>query len=362
MPRTGFSARLMLLIAALALVGLLVALPWAGGSPAGAQDGQEKVPVRPTGLGVSTEAGSLEVALSWNAVDGATSYKVRWRRSGPGNALNEGVTAQSPSAAITVSDYGRWVVRVEGCNDAGCGPGAAKTALIRQAKPDRPQNLTVTTGTGSLDLAVTWDAAKRAISYKLRWRRPDGAFAAGNEITTTAANAAITVSDYGQWVVRVEACNDAGCGPGVAQTVGVVLPKPGRPENLAVATKAGSLDVSADWDDVAWATSYAVHWGIVVPDMGVSWRVNARTSEASAAMPSAGKWAVKVEACNDAGCGADAMAMFQVDKAPEPTPPSPICDRTPAVRDTILSMIPREVDCAAVTEGQLAAITGDLRL
>ena len=247
---------------------------------------RRKYPPGPLGLRVTTEAGSLDVAVSWNAVEGASSYKVRWRRSGPGNALNEGVVTQSPNAVITVSDYGRWVVRVEGCNDAGCGPGVSKAVLIRQAKPERPQNLTVsaTTGRFSWTLTATWDTveAKAATSYKVRWRRPQGNFADGRmrprlPRPTPPSRCRSTASGRCGW----RAATTPVAAPAWTRTVDVVLPKPGRPENLAVATKDGSLDALADWDDVAWATSYAVHWGIVVPDTGVNWRVSVRTSEAS---------------------------------------------------------------------------------
>ena len=84
--RTKFPARSMLLIAALALVAaLIVVLPKIVGSPASAQDGEPKVPTRPTGLRVTTEAGSLDVAVVVGCeVEGATSYKVRWRVAGRG--------------------------------------------------------------------------------------------------------------------------------------------------------------------------------------------------------------------------------------------------------------------------------------
>ena len=80
----------------------------------------------PLVLQVSTAQGSLDVLVNWDDTDGADSYLVRWREAGPGNALNDGVNVASSNAAITVAGYGEWVVRVEACNDAGCGLGAAK--------------------------------------------------------------------------------------------------------------------------------------------------------------------------------------------------------------------------------------------
>ena len=68
------------------------------------------------------------------------------------------------------------------------------------------------------------------------------------------------MAGYGQWIVRLEACNDAGCGPGATQTLEVEQTVPGRPTGLEVATEAGSLDVSLDWDDIDGAASYLVRW------------------------------------------------------------------------------------------------------
>ena len=90
---------------------------WAGGGPDITQDdGQAQVPAKPAGLSVETEQGSLDVSLDWDDVDGVTFYWVRWRLSGPGHDLNDGVRPTSSTATITVADYGTWVVRVQACN------------------------------------------------------------------------------------------------------------------------------------------------------------------------------------------------------------------------------------------------------
>ncbi len=114
-------AVLLLVLAAVFLTGALSA-DW---SPFSAQseDGSQ-VPAKPTGLGVATEQGSLDVSADWDDVEGADDYLVRWRLKG--GRLNVGTRVNSSSAAITVDDYGEWVVRVQACNDAGCGKPVAK--------------------------------------------------------------------------------------------------------------------------------------------------------------------------------------------------------------------------------------------
>ena len=94
-------------------------------------------PARPTGLQVSTEQASLDVLLDWNDVDGADGYLVRWRLSGPRQALNDGVRPTPSSANVTVAGYGTWVVRVQACNDAGCSAATAWTFEVEPApEPD----------------------------------------------------------------------------------------------------------------------------------------------------------------------------------------------------------------------------------
>ena len=117
------------------LVAVLLALIWAGTTTAHAQGER---PAKPTGLQVSTEPGSLEVSVDWDDVAGADDYLVRWRVAGPGNRLNDGVRASSSDTRITVADYGDWVVRVEACNDSGCGPGQAKRFQVEPVSEPAP--------------------------------------------------------------------------------------------------------------------------------------------------------------------------------------------------------------------------------
>ncbi len=102
---------------------------------AGALQGLQ-VPGQVTGLEADTTEGSLDVDVDWDDVAGAADYWVRWRVAGPGQALNDGVRVSSSQATITVADYGSWVVRVEACNTAGCGPAQALEFDVTAAPGD----------------------------------------------------------------------------------------------------------------------------------------------------------------------------------------------------------------------------------
>ena len=91
------------------------------------------------------------------------------------------------------------------------GPASAP----EQSVPGTPANFAVSATAGSLDLSAAWDALDGAESYKLAWRQDGGQFEDANAATVTANSATITVSGYGRWVVRLEGCNDAGCGAAV---------------------------------------------------------------------------------------------------------------------------------------------------
>ena len=113
-----------------------IAAAWALAGPA--QANETTKPERPSGLRISTQQGSLNVALSWNDVTGETHYLVRWRHVDTREKLNKGIEVQVSAANITLADYGEWVVRVQACNDAGCGPPLAKQFRVDPAPPPTP--------------------------------------------------------------------------------------------------------------------------------------------------------------------------------------------------------------------------------
>ena len=279
-----------------------------------------RVPARPTGLAVSNEPGSLVMSMDWDDVEGADEYRVRWRASEVGSKLNEGAKSETSDASITVSDYGRWVVRVEACNDAGCGPGVTQTVRTRQTRPGQPQGLEVSSTPGELDLTASWDEVEGATSYQLNWRRPSGNFEADSPTVATATSAVVTMSGYGQWVVRLEACNDAGCGPGATQTVRTRQAKPGRPQGLEVSATPGERVLTATWDTLEGADSYELNWRRFDGGFGSNNPVISTTTSATFLVPEYGEWVVRLEGCNEAGCGHGSARHLEVlPIIPEPT-------------------------------------------
>ena len=312
------------------------------------------VPATPTGLQAETTTDSLNVSLDWDDVDGAAHYLVRWRSIDNGEKLNEGVEAQSSNTDITVADYGEWRVRVQACNDAGCGQPLALGFEVESTTqptpeptptptpepttpPATPTGLQAETTTDSLNVSLDWDDVDGAAHYLVRWRSIDNGEKLNEGVEAQSSNTDITVADYGEWRVRVQACNDAGCGQPLALGFEVEsttqptptpeptpTPKPtpdptivpATPTGLQADVTIGSLDVALDWEDVDGATSYLVRWRVAGPGNRLNEGVEVQSSAASISVADYGEWVVRVEACNDAGCGEHLTKRFAV----EPTP------------------------------------------
>ena len=118
--------------------------------------------------------------------------------------------------------------------------------------PGEPQNFAVSAESGSLDISATWYLAEGVTFYNLAWRQADGDFVAGNAATVsntgvpdgiTGLGMTFTVSEPGQWEVRLEACNEDGCGPSVSRQVEVETPP--EPGELQVAITASPANPRA---------------------------------------------------------------------------------------------------------------------
>ena len=280
---SGRSRMLSVLWAALLVVALLLVLSQTRGGQVRA-DGETGVPAKPDGLSVSTTPGSLDAVVDWDDTSGATHYKVRWRVAGFGNALNEGVEAQSSDASITVAGYGEWVVRVVACNSVGCGLGKSRmfavspiptptptptvtpTPTIRV--PAVPTGLRVATTPGSLDASVDWNDAPGATHYKVYWRVAGFGNSLNEGVEAQSSDAGITVADYGEWVVRVEACNSAGCGPGAARRFTVSPAPTATPTPSATATATPSPTATPTPTATATATATPTPTVTPTPESG----------------------------------------------------------------------------------------------
>ena len=100
-------------------------------------------------------------------------------------------------------------------------PEAEPTPDPAESLPAKPEGLQISANPGSLEVTLDWDDVPGAAHYLVRWRPVGngGKLNEGMEVQSSETN--ITVADYGEWVVRIEACNSVGCGPHLAQRFAV---------------------------------------------------------------------------------------------------------------------------------------------
>ena len=84
----------------------------------------------------------------------------------------------------------------------------------------------------------------------------------------------------------------AGVGPTAAQED--EAQPPAKPAGLRVATEAGSLDASVDWDEVAGADSYLVRWRVAGSGNRLNEGVEVSASHAVVTVDASGGWVVRV--------------------------------------------------------------------
>ena len=128
-------------------------------------------PGSPQFFALSTTPGELDISATWDALDGATSYELRWRLNDGEYESANTANATDTSATITVSGNGQWVVGLKGCNDGGCGPEAELTADVGPFTFDLSQARDEAGNPLPRTFDANWSPVPGATGYGLRWSR-----------------------------------------------------------------------------------------------------------------------------------------------------------------------------------------------
>ncbi|WP_239618031.1 lytic polysaccharide monooxygenase [Cohnella mopanensis] len=218
------------------------------------------IPAAPTGL--TATAGNAQVALSWTASAGATSYTVKRATTsgGPYTNVATGVTATSYTNTGLTNGTAYYYV-VSASNSAGSSANSAQVSATPTAGttiPAAPAGLTATAGNAQVSLS--WTASAGATSYTVK-----RATTAGGPYTNVATG--VTATSYTNtgltngtiYYYVVSASNTAGESANSAQASATPIAGttiPAAPAGLTVTT--GNAQVSLSWTASAGATSYTV--------------------------------------------------------------------------------------------------------
>ncbi|RKP53165.1 cellulose 1,4-beta-cellobiosidase [Cohnella endophytica] len=218
------------------------------------------VPAAPTG--VTATAGNAQVALSWTASSGATSYTVKRATTsgGPYTNVATGVTATSyTNTGLTNGTTYYYVVSASNSADESTNSTqASATPTAGVTIPAAPTGLTATAG--NAQVALSWTASSGATSYTVKRATTSGGpytNVATGVTATSYTNTGLTNGTTYYYVVS--ASNSAGSSGNSTQasatpTAGVTIPA--APTGLTAT--AGNAQAALSWTASSGATSYTV--------------------------------------------------------------------------------------------------------
>ena len=212
---------------------------------------------RPTApvVRIGNSASSGKPMLTWNAVEGATSYRI-YRSTAKGSGYSLLGTTTATSYTNTGAKAGTtYYYRVKACNDAGLSPysNIVSGNVVVTPKPSAPV-VKIGNSAASGKPMLTWNAVSSATSYKVyRATSQKGTYSllgtvTATSYTNTGAKAGVT------YYYKVKAVNSAG-----ESAFSNVVSGKTTVTTLTMGHSASSGKPQLTWKAVSGAASYKVY-------------------------------------------------------------------------------------------------------
>ena len=241
-------------------------------------------------------------SITWNAVLGATHYKLYRSKTSDGLFAQVGgdisITRYRDGglAGNTSYDY-----QLEACNSGGCsGRSPAGSVTTAPAIPSPP----AATAQSNSAVSIAWSAVAGATHYNLyRSETSGGLFTRiGGEIAATDyvdSDLDANTSYY----YRLEACNDNGCSGRSPVDSATTAPLPPPTPSTPSAAAQSDTEISIVWSEVAGATHYNLYRATV--SGGAYTQIGgdiAATGYLDSGLSETAAYYYQLEACNSGGC------------------------------------------------------------
>ena len=213
--------------------------------------GTVQIPAAPTGL--TAAAGNAQVALSWTASSGATSYSVK-RATVSGGPYTTLASATTTSYTDTTAVNGTtYYYVVSAVNTAGESVNSTQASATPCSIPAPPTGLSAVGG--NAQVSVSWTASSGAASYNVSRATVSGGpytqIATGVTTTSYTDTGLAAGMTYFYTVVAVNACGASGYSSYIGSTTIPPIP-------TGLTATAGNAQVALNWTASSGATSYNV--------------------------------------------------------------------------------------------------------
>ena len=220
------------------------------------------VPAAPV-VKLGNSAASGKPVLTWNAVPGATSYKVYRATSQSGTYSLLGTVTVTSYTNTGAKEGTTYYYKVKAAN--GAGESAYSNVVSGKVKSVTPKPaapvVKIGNSTASGKPMLTWNAVSGAMSYKVyRAASQNGTYSLLGTVTATSYTNTGAKAGTTYWY-KVKAVNSAGESPYsnvVSGQVKSVTPKPSAPV-VKIGNSAASGKPMLTWNAVSGATSYKVY-------------------------------------------------------------------------------------------------------
>lgn len=219
-------------------------------------------PVPAAPANISAEAGNAQVTVSWDNVDGATSYNLYYEAgstvSQATGTLVENVT--SPETVLSLTNGQQYAFAVTAGNLGGeSGLSSIVTSMPLPSTPGVPAN--VSAGAGNAQVTVSWNSVSGATSYNLYYRAGSTVSKATGTLIAdvTSPEAVLSLTNGTQYAFAVAAENLGGESALSAVVTSIPTPPPPAAPTGIVA-QSGNEQVTVTWNTVSGATSYNLYY------------------------------------------------------------------------------------------------------
>ena len=222
-----------------------------------------QLPATPT-LSMVAQEGETAVSVTWNAVSGATSYKL-YRSTVSGGEYAQ--IGDDEISALSYLDSGRsasteYFYQLEACNFDGCSAPSLPVSVSLVVAPAQPP-VPSASAQSDTEILVTWSAVSGATSYKLyRSTVSSDEYAQIGDEISALSYLDRELTPKTAYFYQLEACNSAGCSatrsPEVSVTTQATPVAPAQPPAPSASAQSDTA-IEVTWSAVSGATSYKLY-------------------------------------------------------------------------------------------------------